>query len=290
MATSQSMTKTDPGKNTKKKRMPRAYELRDDSSDSSVGSDRSADDVVMDKFQVWNRPNGKNPDVAQYRGWLTWTPGQWAWEFLRRNPDFQYACGEAVGSDASKQLLAEKFHLTRFKDYREGYDNSTALFARTIKVFPHLDVFKDRLKKQTDGASSPGPTKRYAPRDNEVVITFRLEPGTHVGTTNLTRQLEQARRKLKAHLSALRKARSYGSGAQTLDPEDLFKKLRSIDLETNGLTMAEIGDELNLVKGVRSRRSDELEKRLIHEGSKFKREAERLSRRGYMKLAVAELP
>jgi hypothetical protein len=251
MATSQSTTtKTDPGKKIHKKTERREYLRQHDGSDSSDGSDGSADEVKPDKSQLWKRPNGYDPGIAQYRGWRTWTPGQWAWEFLRRSPEFQGACRGLAGNSADALLVAEKFHLARFKDFREGYDNITPLFARSIKVFPNLELFEERLKGQGDDTPGPWRTKTYAPRDNEVVITFRLEPSTHVGTTNLTRQLRQAERKLKKYLAALLKARSHGSGAQTLDPEDLFKKLRSLDLAMHGLRMSDIAFELSLVNNV----------------------------------------
>lgn len=291
MASSRSTTKTDPGKSTKtkspKSAKRRAYPTLSDSSDSSDGSDRSGDDSVVPGSSTWTRPRGIDPEEVQYRGWLTWTPGQWAWEFLRRNSDFQKACAEVTDRNALPDRVAEKFHLARFKDYREGYDNNSPLFARSIKVFPRRTPFEERLKAK--GELTPGPIKTYAPRDNEVIITFSLEPGTLVGPKILKRQLEQAKSRLEAYLKILRKERSSGSGSQTLDPEDLINKLRALDLAADNQLTADIADALALVKGARDMELAKLQRRLTKLGSKCKREAEELAAKGYMKLAVADV-
>jgi hypothetical protein len=289
MASSQSTIKIDPGKSSKKQPSKRrAYQSRSDATDSSDGSDQSANDVKSIASGAWKAPHGDKADVAQYRDWSKWTPGQWAWEFLRRNSDFQKACLNRAVDDASEQSVAAKFHLARFKDFREHYDNDRPLFARSIEVFPRRKVFKDRLENPAKYASSNRPTKTFKPRDNEVVITFRLEPGTHVGTKVLTRQLEQARSRLNEYLFALRKAHVTGSGAQSIDPMELFKTLRAIDLSAVGKSMAEIAAQLGLVKISRDLTPEECHKRQTKAGSKFKRVAMQLAEQGYMKLAASD--
>lgn len=287
MASSQSTTETGPG-NTSKKKPPKrhAYPLRSDGSDSSDGSDQSAGDVPVPATtgQGWTPPRGDNPYAAQYLGWSAWTPGRWAWEFLRRNDEFQKACQRDDLNKAQREQIAEKFHLVRFKDYRESYDNERPLFARSIKLFPRRSAFKKRLEQDAAGAA-PAPIKVYAPRDNEVVITFRLEPGADVGTKVLTAQLAQARSRLEQYLAMLRKVRSHGSGSQNLDPTELFQYLRTLDLLRAGVSNSEI---VSKVEGM-SRDAGFRDRAVVKRGSELKTRAKKLASRGYLKLSLGQI-
>jgi hypothetical protein len=73
----------------------------------------------------WRRnPTGLNE--AAYEGYERWMLHRWAWEFLCRNDDFIDACQE-LGTTKNKGLsteeeIARRFHLKKFKDYREDYN------------------------------------------------------------------------------------------------------------------------------------------------------------------------
>jgi hypothetical protein len=66
-------------------------------------------------------PDGKNAD--DYNGSDLWSCHRWAWEFLRRNRDFQRQCDEieAKPTPAAKQEIKERFGLVRYKYYGEEY-------------------------------------------------------------------------------------------------------------------------------------------------------------------------
>lgn len=69
-----------------------------------------------------NRPTGI--DVQEYKGYEKWTFKRWAWEFLRRNPDFAKQC-TAAGDDATaQQAVADEFGLKRFKHYKSAYGHA----------------------------------------------------------------------------------------------------------------------------------------------------------------------
>lgn len=82
------------------------------------------------------RPDGT--DVARYKGHTTWGSKRWAWELLRRHPDFIDECRKLPKADKGppserdfrrlerlRAQLAQKFGLKRFKDYRESYGKGT---------------------------------------------------------------------------------------------------------------------------------------------------------------------
>ena len=53
------------------------------------------DDAVYLKPIVWvNRPSGQSED--DYPGWVKWSWRRFAWEFLRRSPDFQHAANGGI--------------------------------------------------------------------------------------------------------------------------------------------------------------------------------------------------
>ena len=67
-----------------------------------------------------NRPTGE--DVARYKKMDKWTYKKWAWEFLRRNPDYIADCKKVVSAfDDEKDAIARKYGLKKFKYNREGY-------------------------------------------------------------------------------------------------------------------------------------------------------------------------
>ncbi len=58
------------------------------------------------------RPIGREKN--EYSGHEQWTFQRWAWEFLRRNSDFQAACKQAAGNPVDEQAVAEQFGLKKF--------------------------------------------------------------------------------------------------------------------------------------------------------------------------------
>jgi hypothetical protein len=67
------------------------------------------------------RPDGT--DESCYKGWEKWSYRKWAWEFLRRNPDFISACKKVRRKEYvnNQQDVATDFGLKKFKPYTESY-------------------------------------------------------------------------------------------------------------------------------------------------------------------------
>jgi hypothetical protein len=76
-------------------------------------------------------PNWRNK--AEYEGYGKWSDRRWAWEFLRRNPDYRALCDEIVRTAGPLQRAAfaslksrakaEKFGRIDLKNYKSSYGN-----------------------------------------------------------------------------------------------------------------------------------------------------------------------
>lgn len=68
-------------------------------------------------------PNGR--ELTDYAGYETWEVNRWAWEFLRRNKEFQKACDSLPQEREDRILklkkLIRKYGLTQFKHWKEEY-------------------------------------------------------------------------------------------------------------------------------------------------------------------------
>lgn len=149
-------------------------------TDGSDASDESADDptpTVVAPIR-WSPPSGKR--IAEYLGWELWSKSRWAWEFLRRNGDFQKDCDAPRSYDA----IADKYRLRRFKHFAEGYAyGRKAKFASGIQSIPRREEFEKRI---TSSSSLETDCVHLLP--SEVLIRFQLAPTRLAQTTsNATR-------------------------------------------------------------------------------------------------------
>ena len=76
-------------------------------------------------------PNGMNR--KDYPDYEEWSYRRWAWEFLRRNRDFQKACAELDTTpmppdlfEIASRWVAERFHLRTYFHYRTPYGKDSA--------------------------------------------------------------------------------------------------------------------------------------------------------------------
>lgn len=279
MATKKSTANGAKTSNKKKTGVSRPYISVDSASDSSDGDDLSDSDVPPDDQEEWQRPKGHDQDA--YIGWEAWTPGQWAWEFLRRNKDFQRFCRGCELKPTEKDLVEEKFHLKRFKDFRAGYDNQTPLFSRSVRFFPTRNEFKNRLLEQP--ATTKSRTKPIATHSTEVVVTFRLWPAAFLGKKSLRKQLNQAEHRLESYLEILQKVHSYGKGGHAFRSSDLIKRLRALDLDKSGYSAIDIG--AMLIEECSPENTELSLREVQKKGSALKVEAEEIEKREYFKLA-----
>lgn len=70
------------------------------------------------------RPIGEADDPA-YASAATWPKKKWAWEFLRRNPEFQRRCKQVDADPKLADEVAQQFGLKQFKHAKEPFRGSS---------------------------------------------------------------------------------------------------------------------------------------------------------------------
>jgi hypothetical protein len=83
---------------------------------------------------------------APYAEHETWPGKRWAWEFLRRNSEFQWWCDKVeqlVGPDARLEgevMCSRLFSLVAYKHYSEPFEEGVQVqFMRLMRVLTHTD-------------------------------------------------------------------------------------------------------------------------------------------------------
>lgn len=143
------------------------------------------------KPQKRQRPDGE--DLTRYKGCEKWTYRHWAWEFLRRNSEFQEACKSAK-TDEQRQEVAAQFGLKKFKSFREAYGRTPA--SRPVFTL-------GRITSRTHLSDDNGVQKRVRANLHlgEVMIRFDLSKAL-TDTQVLEKQLRMASVRLKRLLAA----------------------------------------------------------------------------------------
>src|SRR5437868_824394 len=70
------------------------------------------------------RPTGEK--LSAYRNHEKWSNPRWAWEFLRRNLEFQLECEKCNALEDKARIKQERrtakmFHLKKFKHWEDSY-------------------------------------------------------------------------------------------------------------------------------------------------------------------------
>lgn len=118
--------------------------------------------MLLKTIGVFIRPNWQ--DKSSYPDHKDWSFSNWAWEFLRRNEDFQRQCISAENASAAKQLqVAKQFGLQDLKDFREDFFTSN--------VPEWLSVLPGVLSRATKKGGKLG--ERSIPH-GQVVMSFDL--------------------------------------------------------------------------------------------------------------------
>ena len=113
--------------------------------------------------EVLRRPNWV--DESSYPDHTQWSFCNWAWEFLRRNVEFQQACKAAEhGSDSDRLAVAKRFGLQEFKDFKEHF--FTGAVPEWLSVIPGI-LSRATLKD--------GKLKERVIPHGQVVMTFDLD-------------------------------------------------------------------------------------------------------------------
>jgi hypothetical protein len=185
------------------------------------------------------RPDGN--DLARYRGWERWTPRHWAWEFLRRNPDFQRACREAAREDeAARQLVAARFGLRRYKPFTEGFGGRGRRQPAFVAATPSIwSVIEDDLNADR--------VRRIRLRPGQVLVRFDLAAASPY-VAALDAQLRRATSLLQTRLGDLRARLNQVPDTRAPKTTVFIKCLRYLDLVAAGNSPT---DAMRVIKGRR---------------------------------------
>lgn len=119
--------------------------------------------MTQNESTALRRPEWR--DETSYPDYTTWSYSQWAWEFLRRNEQFQKECYLVEGGSAAEQLpVAKCFGLQAFKHFREPF---------SVREVPQwLSVLPGILTRATGKDTTL--KERVIPQ-GQVVMTFYLD-------------------------------------------------------------------------------------------------------------------
>lgn len=134
------------------------------------------------------RPDGT--DIARYKGYEKWSGHRWAWEFLRRNESFREDCKklrEANTNDISEAIIAEKYGLYTYKDYRDRYTSYPKPRFRTHSL--------SIIGENALGHHQTQIIENVKLRSGQVAVVFDLEFALSSGGS-IKRQIQEAQSKL----------------------------------------------------------------------------------------------
>ncbi len=163
--------------------------------------------------------------LSAYPSYQNWTKEQWAWEFLRRNPEFQRQCEafrnfpEARFKRYRQRKTAFSYGLMKFKDYIENFD---------VGANPKFSSSKISF-------FSTGNSKGYASpltislRPAETLIRFNIEVMSK-SNKSLGAQLKDAKKQLEKTLHSYLK-KTQRTTKVTKGKAPLIECLRAYDAE-----------------------------------------------------------
>ena len=191
-------------------------------------------------------PDGMN--IADYPGYATWTKAAWAWQFLRRNKEFQERC-DWIRNKPDVPLVRERkinaahaFSLKKYKDYIEDFDSGETphpkFSSKSVSSWSNID------KLQYESVRLPSRL-----RPGQVLLRFDLDA---MGKTkkSLQAQIDDAKKSLSALLA--KRLKVTNSTPKNPKPKAPFiEVLRAYDAEQfkrttdgNRLTYLAIANEI----------------------------------------------
>jgi len=189
---------------------------------------------------ITQKTTKKQPDgtmLDRYARYKLWSYRRWAWEFLRRNEEFQADCKALANFDGDieeeKSRIAAKFGLKQFKHYNEHITKDTPLrFSATTFLF---------LSNLTAGKEEKA-TRHILIRPGEVAVRFDLSAmlDNTWGLGSQIRQVEVSLRKIIASikLPQIEKQNSQKI-VERVQREKLLEYLRMLDHRQSGATQLE---------------------------------------------------
>lgn len=188
-------------------------------------------------------PNGTS--AQDYNGCIAWSGRRWAWEFLRRNLEFQLLCEVARINDTEDDIgraIAAQFGLRRFKSWFSMYEEeSMPRFVNRITSYPKIITFGER------NLQNPNCTWTFEKKvkSSEVLVRFDIAPMLLAPKTVLQAQLASAERQLIKYLEAYPRSPGLTESKKpktkkSLKAAQLCKYLRAYDMWVCGATTDKI--------------------------------------------------
>lgn len=120
---------------------------------------------VMDSSYHPNRPPGL--EGSSYKTYRNWSYKKWAWEFLRRNHNFQVDCLKVEnGTQEEKQQVANDYGLKEFKKYTHAFKGKKSGAPTFLIGVPSIYTNKTNKESQT---------KRIRLSKTQIAVRFDLK-------------------------------------------------------------------------------------------------------------------
>jgi hypothetical protein len=198
------------------------------------------------RHRVEKKPPLAPPDDSHYAGWETWTNNRWAWEFRRRDKEFVRACGRVADGKDDARMIAEKFHLRRFKHCDEPYESTDATSRKTKPAFILSSVLGTPAPLNETELREAYRTLQRLPLDiGQVVVRFDLSLAAQY-PRRLQGQITSATKALKKQLERVQNATGM-DGKWTrnrLPASRLLHLLKVLDMQKVDGTNVQRGDAL----------------------------------------------
>lgn len=172
-------------------------------------------------------PTGLN--IRDYPGGKVWSKRRWAWEFLRRNPDFQKLCHEVDDGQISlKEIqpkLAESFGLLKFKHYRDNYQPSRPSFSSAqVNFWSNTETVQSSKRR----------TVKIFLASGEIIVRASLRHAIHLKNRNA---LLNSIAKLLQGKSEIWGEQNNVNPSQFVQRGDLLPLIRILDLVAHMATL-----------------------------------------------------
>ena len=187
---------------------------------------------VKDIRENW-RPDWK--DDNQYPDTSKTSAQRWAWEFLRRNPNYQQDWDRYVGI---LKPIDERLKDGSYK--KETSDNINRLFSDAYGVSPPPHPSRDNCEgirfersKLVAASAHTGRNVNYKLSDGELLLSFDLY--LPIGP-----QIEKARRALELHSKDFQEIHYIKTGTNPRKQQAWKRYLRLLDAESDGAKQSEM--------------------------------------------------
>lgn len=170
--------------------------------------------------------------VDDYAGWESWNYREWAWQYLRRNENFQKACRDLSESSQhlsdKKEDIAKFYFLKKFKDFSE----------QTLKHNEGFSAIVAKSKKPTD---TDDLNFEFELKYHEIAFVFDLRVALH-SNDGIKAQLEILKSILERRVESLKKivADWKVRPSPKVPRETHLHRLRVFDLHYTGMSWKQI--------------------------------------------------